>query len=147
MTNEEKFLNLVSQSETQTVERALARKKRRTLLRFSGQIAIKILTRLDELQWTQKRLAEEMKVSPQQVNKWVKGNANFKLETLLDLGMVLEIQLIEVPKPQSRIFESETLMSETSQYKSEVKIIRFKNDVEVSITSDYQNKFLKKIAN
>lgn len=147
MTNKEKFLKLVSQKETKTVERALARKKRRELLRFSSQVAIKILTRLDELKWTQKKLAKEMEVSPQQVNKWVKGNTNFKLETLLDLGSVLGIKLIEVPKTQPRVFKSDTLMSETSEYENEVKIIRFKNDVEVFKTFIYQNEFRKKVAN
>jgi plasmid maintenance system antidote protein VapI len=42
--------------------------------------------------------AEKMKVSTQQVNKWVKGGENSTLETVLSLGGRLGITLINIPK-------------------------------------------------
>lgn len=96
MTNKEKFLNLVSKEETKTLERAKARIARRSYTRYSKKIALSILIRLDELQWKQKDLAEKMEVSPQQVNKWVKGNENFTLDTLAKLNQVLDVELISV---------------------------------------------------
>lgn len=92
----ENFKKLVSKEKTNTLQRAQTRIEQRKFLRLSQRISLRILSRLDELGWSQKDLAERMKVSPQQVNKWVKGNANFKLMTLADLSEVLGISLIEV---------------------------------------------------
>ena len=38
---------------------------------------------------TQKELAEVMKVSPQQINKYIRGTENLTLETLLRISQVL----------------------------------------------------------
>jgi transcriptional regulator with XRE-family HTH domain len=43
---------------------------------------------------TQKQLAEMMQVSPQQINKWVKGNEKFSLDTLLKLQEVLDVPIL-----------------------------------------------------
>lgn len=93
----ESFKKLVSEEKTNTLQRAQIRIEQRKFLRLSQRISLRILSRLDELGWSQKDLAERMKVSPQQVNKWVRGNANFKLMTLADLSEALGISLIEVP--------------------------------------------------
>lgn len=110
MTNKEKFLNLISKEETKTVDRAKARIAKKAYTKISNKIAIVILTRLDELKWKQKDLAEKMEVSPQQVNKWVKGNENFTLDTLAKLSQVLGIELINV------------LVKPTTQKTEEVKV-------------------------
>lgn len=111
MTNKEKFLNLVSKEETKTLERAKARIARRSYTRYSKKIALSILIRLDELQWKQKDLAEKMEVSPQQVNKWVKGNENFTLETLGKLSAILGVELIQVPRIKEPKLTAETKLS------------------------------------
>src|SRR5690606_41190361 len=120
MTKKEKFLALVSQEETKTLERAKARLAKKSYTKISGQIAFEILERLDELQWKQKDLAEKMGVSPQQVNKWVKGNENFTLETLGKLSEVLGIELIQVPtmKDTKLTAESKCILN-TSRYESD----------------------------
>lgn len=89
MTNKEKFLALVSKEETKTVESANARLAQKNYTKLSHKIAIAILAQLDVLGWKQITLATKMNVSPQQVNKWVKGNENFTLETLVKLGEIL----------------------------------------------------------
>lgn len=112
MTNEEKFLTLVSKEDTNTIERAKARLSRKGYTRISKKIAMAILVHLDELNWKQVNLAEKMGVSAQQVSKWVKGNENFTIETLSKLGEVLGIELVIVPEIrvenvlQSKIFTS-----------------------------------------
>lgn len=108
MTNKEKFLALVSQKETKTVERAKQRLKQKSYSKLSNQIAFEILERLDVLKWSQVRLAKEMGVSPQQVNKWVKGNENFTLETLVNLSDVLGISLITIPEQKPLKWTAET---------------------------------------
>lgn len=94
MTNKEKFLELVSDKETDTLKRNRARIQKRNMLRESQYIALKILNRLDELGWTQKKLAEQIGVTPQQINKIVKGKENLTLETQTKLQAVLEIPIL-----------------------------------------------------
>jgi transcriptional regulator with XRE-family HTH domain len=67
-------------------------------LRKSQMIAVRILRELRSRQIKQKALAENLGVSPQQVNKWVKGRENFTLETISKIEKALEIELISVNK-------------------------------------------------
>ncbi len=72
------------------------RKANKAWLRKSAAIALRILDALDELNWKKAKLAHEMGVSPQQVSKYVKGDENFKLETLCNLEKVLGIELVTI---------------------------------------------------
>ena len=94
MTNKEKFLNLVSADDTQTIPELKQRIKNRAMLRESNQIAIKVLTRLDELGWSQKDLAQKMEVSPQQITKIVSGKENLTIETQVKLQTILDIPVL-----------------------------------------------------
>ena len=94
MTNKEKFLALVSENDPITLEQVKWRIKNRDMLKESQKIALKILSRLDELDWTQKDLAREMSVSPQQVNKIVSGKENLGLETQIKLQTILDIPIL-----------------------------------------------------
>jgi transcriptional regulator with XRE-family HTH domain len=62
----------------------------------SGDIAMSVMDALDAYGWSQKQLAEKLGVSPQQVNKIVKGHENLKLSTISKLEEVLGINLIEI---------------------------------------------------
>jgi DNA-binding Xre family transcriptional regulator len=68
----------------------------------SAKIAIKILSTLrnnrkeNRSPNNQKDLAELMGVSPQQVNKMVKGTENLTLETISKIEKALGIQLMEI---------------------------------------------------
>ncbi|WP_037373602.1 helix-turn-helix domain-containing protein [Salinimicrobium xinjiangense] len=72
------------------------RNENKTWIRKSQKIAFRILRALREQKKTQKELAAMMKVSPQQVNKWVKGKENFTLETLSRIEEALEIDLLAI---------------------------------------------------
>ncbi len=100
MTNKEKFMLLVSDEKTGTLERISERVKNRAMLRESQKIAMKVLFRLDELEWTQKTLAIKLGVSPQQVNKLVSGKENLTLETIVKLQEVLDICILETKKQE-----------------------------------------------
>jgi len=65
-------------------------------LRKSADIALRILDAVEDLGWNKARLAEEMGVSPQQVSKYVKGEENFKLETICNLEKALGVDLITI---------------------------------------------------
>lgn len=68
----------------------------------SANIAIKILSTLrhnrkeNRFPNTQKDLAEIMNITPQQVNKMVKGTENLTLETISRVEKALDIQLIDL---------------------------------------------------
>ena len=94
MTNKEKFLNLVSNEKTNTLEKNKERIKNRAMLRESQQISIKVLAKLDELGWSQKDLAKEMEVSPQQITKIVSGKENLTIETQIKLQNILDIPVL-----------------------------------------------------
>lgn len=65
-------------------------------LKRSSKIAFRILCELDEQGISQKELASRMDVSPQYVNKIVKGKENLSLETIWKLEEALGITLISV---------------------------------------------------
>lgn len=94
MSNKDKFLNLVSKETSNTLQNLKERKKNRAMLRESQSIAFKVLMRLETLKWTQKKLAEKLEVTPQQVSKIISGKENLTLETLVKLQNVLEIPLL-----------------------------------------------------
>lgn len=94
MTNKEKFLALVSDEKTETLARNRERIKNRAMLHESQQISLKVLMKLDELGWSQKDLAKEMEVSPQQISKIVSGKENLTIETQIKLQNILQIPVL-----------------------------------------------------
>lgn len=94
MKNKENFLALVSNEKSDTIERNRTRIKNRAMLRESQQIAIKVLMKLDELGWSQRDLAKEMEVSPQQITKIVSGKENLTIETQIKLQNILNIPVL-----------------------------------------------------
>ena len=65
-------------------------------LKRSQAVAFKVLRTLRENRLSQKDLAEKLNVSPQQVNKWLKGNENFTFETVWKLEEALNIELMSI---------------------------------------------------
>ena len=96
--NLKNFLKLVSDEKSGWLEKARWRIANQEWLKKSGAIALRVLTTLKEKNMSQKTLAEIMNVSPQQVNKIVKGSENLTLETITKLEQALDIQLINVVK-------------------------------------------------
>jgi transcriptional regulator with XRE-family HTH domain len=94
MTNKEKFLALVSEQDSGTMERNRERIRNRAMLRESQQIALKVLIKLDDLGWSQKDLANAMDVSPQQITKIVSGKENLTIETQIKLQSILDIPVL-----------------------------------------------------
>lgn len=94
MTNKDKFLDLVTGEVANTAIRNQDRIRNRAMLKESQNIALKVLLKLDELGWNQRKLAKEMGVTPQQINKVVSGKENLTLETQVKLQQVLDIPLL-----------------------------------------------------
>lgn len=94
MTNKDKFLALVKGTEVDTMAEVQYRIANRSWLQVATVIACKVLNRLDELQWSQKDLAEKMNFSTQQINKIVRGQENLTLATIVKLEKILGIVLL-----------------------------------------------------
>lgn len=62
-------------------------------LRYSQHIAMMMLDRMEELNLTQKSLAERMGCSQQYVSKILKGRENLSIETLCKIESALELSL------------------------------------------------------
>ena len=112
------FLNLVSNEHPKDWrDDAVFYRNNKEWLDRSANIAIKILSTLrhnrkeNRFPTTQKDLAEIMNITPQQVNKMVKGTENLTLETISRIEKALDIQLIEIHKePQKLIREAMELV-------------------------------------
>lgn len=93
MTNKEKFKSLISKEKSNTISRNRERIKNRAYIRESQDIALKVLNKLHDLGWSQRKLADKLNVTPQQVNKIVKGKENLTLETQIKLQQVLDVPI------------------------------------------------------
>ena len=63
-------------------------------MKYSYAIAIKVRRRMDELGWTQKRLAESLGCTQQHISILLNGKVNMTLETLAKLEKALDFDLI-----------------------------------------------------
>lgn len=94
--NLENFQKLVSNEQSGWLDKFSHYKANKSWLDKSALVALNVLEALKAKGWTQKDLAEKMKVSSQQVNKIVKGQQNLTFETISKLEIALETSLIEI---------------------------------------------------
>ncbi|PLK44468.1 helix-turn-helix transcriptional regulator [Emticicia sp. TH156] len=98
-------LDKIANVDTSWQDEHLYYQENKSWLDRSAKIAIQVLSVLRKNRKeskppaTQKELAELLGISPQQVNKIVKGNENLTLETISRLENALSVQLITVATP------------------------------------------------
>ena len=97
----EKLAQIVDKSQSSWADDFKWREANKSWLKRSQSIAIKVLKVLRDRNKTQAWLANEMSISPQQVNKIVKGRENLTLETIAKIEVALAIQLIEIKAVES----------------------------------------------
>lgn len=111
-TNVDNFRKLISNEKSGWLEKARQRKENKAWTKRSSQIAVRIIRAIREQKpangMTQAKLAEQMGVSAQYINKVVKGQENLTLETIAKIEQVLGIILIEVPVSNSVTLPFET---------------------------------------
>ena len=74
------------------------RKENRRWLTYSAQISLRVLSAIEDIEgMNQRKLADIMGVTPQQISKIVKGQENFTLETISKLSQALGVELISFP--------------------------------------------------
>ena len=75
-------------------EKAEARRANKPWLRFSQQVAIAMLDRMEQLGLTQKKLAELMGCSQQYISKVLKGRENLSIETIFKIEDALQLHIL-----------------------------------------------------
>ncbi len=94
MSNLKDKLSKISSSQpSRWKEKAKYRRDNREWLKKSAAIAVKVLEALKSQKLSQKDLAARINVSPQQINKIVKGQENLTLETISILEVALNIDI------------------------------------------------------
>ena len=77
-------------------EKAEWRNANKSWLRYSQQIAMMMLDKMEELGLTQKSLAERMGCSQQYVSRVLKGTENLSIETISKIELALELEILEL---------------------------------------------------
>ena len=92
----DKLNQIIADEPNKWLEEADYRFENKAWLKKSQAIALKILRHIRANGISQKDLAERLNVSPQQVNKWIKGSENFTLETISRIEDAMDIRLISL---------------------------------------------------
>ena len=95
----DKLHTITTTIDSTLVNEAKERRKNRDWLKKSQRLAVVILLTLKKLNMSQRELAKRLDVSPQYVNKIVKGREKLNLETISNLERSLGIELIKVVLP------------------------------------------------
>ncbi len=102
--NLKNFEKLVSKEKSGWKERAEWRKENKDWLDFTFKISVKILREIRRQKpvngMSQKKLAEALDVKPQYINRILSGKENLTLKTIIRIGNVLGIKLLEIPMEQ-----------------------------------------------
>ncbi|QZE15010.1 helix-turn-helix domain-containing protein [Halosquirtibacter laminarini] len=95
-----KIKHVAESTPSKWIDNATERQQNRAWKRRSFKIAVRVLQEIRAQKqsngMSQKMLAQHMGVSPQYINKLLKGNENLTLETISKIEEVLQISLIEV---------------------------------------------------
>lgn len=139
-----KLKSRISNKKSNWLEQAEYYEKNKDWLDKSALIAIKILRHLRANKITQKDLAERLNVSPQYVNKIVKGKENLSLETITKIERLLDLKLVEVLKYEEvtepgGIIATTTITNTTTASVTESSIPKSKASHSYSQEQDYHS--------
>lgn len=134
-------LNKISTPDTTWRDSAIYRQENREWLRKSAKIALVVLRALKDKSMSQKNLAKLLDVTPQQINKIVKGKENLTLETICKLERALDIKIIDINMPYIKVFDLEDIPVKDYQYRDKSNIVYFKFMVNNSNQEEYTPKY------
>ncbi len=76
-------------------------------VRLYAQIVLRIQYLMDKKGWTQKDLARKLGKAPPEISKWLRGDHNFTVQTIIKLQVELGEDILFVPMPASQKAASE----------------------------------------
>lgn len=92
MDKKERFLALVSNKKTDTLEKNRQRIEQRPMLRRSQHIALMILERMDKLEMTPEEVALKAGISVEELRRITSGKIEILDREMALLGQVLDIE-------------------------------------------------------
>ena len=105
--------------ESKFLTKAKAWKDELHWIEYSQQIALEVLEILDQRNITQKAFATVLNVTPQAVNKWLRGKENFTIETIAKIEQALSIRILTIgSQPSESQFVSSGLFSMKHLYQA-----------------------------
>jgi ribosome-binding protein aMBF1 (putative translation factor) len=126
---------LVSKTPSKWIEESNKRFEDKEGLRYSQQVAVRILRTLREKKLSQKDLADLLNVTPQTVNKWVKGSENFGFFTIGKIEKALDIKLMHIyENNNSVVLSSSNVITISNQLHS------YLNKIEETMKADKETK-------
>jgi transcriptional regulator with XRE-family HTH domain len=128
---------LVSKTPSKWIEESNKRFEDKEGLKYSQQVAVRILRTLREKKMSQKDLADILKVTPQTVNKWVKGSENFGFFTIGKIEKALEIKLMCIYETNHSLLISDANITNISS-----KIHNFLNNIEKTVVAKQESKII-----
>jgi transcriptional regulator with XRE-family HTH domain len=128
MTNKN-FKDLISGETSKVHEHIAFLKANKTWLKKSMRIAVAISKSLKDKNITQVTLATKLNVTPQYVNKILKGHENLTLETITKIEEILNLQLVSVETYTTQIV-TPILQSIYVAYKPKYTAIATRNKAE-----------------
>lgn len=139
----ERINEVVSKDLSPWKERTIERRKNRDWTDRSNKIAIMILREIRKQKpingMTQKKLAEEMGVTPQYINKVVKGKENLTLETVSKFEEILGIRLLEVPSSKASPLKQEEVTAVSKS--GAIPIVKYELEYTNEFLSDSTGKY------
>ena len=134
----ERLNKFISDKPSKWIEQADRYEIEKDWLDKSALIAIKILSTIRNQSITQKKLAESIGVTPQYINKVVKGHENLSLETICKIERSLGITLVSVPSyEKSQVIIESFLASASVISRNDSKPIGSEKS-EYDVESNYQ---------
>jgi transcriptional regulator with XRE-family HTH domain len=112
--NIDKFESLISPVQSGWQAKAEERIQNKVWKDKAFDIALRVIRHIRANKISQVRLADEMGVTPQYINKILQGKENMTLETICRIESALGISLIEVVYSQTEAYEVETSKSSLS---------------------------------
>jgi transcriptional regulator with XRE-family HTH domain len=128
----DKIQKLIINEPSEWKEKAKYRRSNQKWLRYSSEIARRIIAIIhNNKELTQVKLAEQLQVTPQYINKVLKGHENLTLETIAKISTVLGVELIAFPSykyssDMPAIFVGHTNTGETQEV--DIKDLYFKTE-------------------
>lgn len=99
MKSREEIINKLNEHKSSTLskwrEKAEWRQANRSWLRYSQRIAMMMLDKMEELELTQKLVAERMGCSQQYISRILKGTENLSIETISKIESALGLEILE----------------------------------------------------
>lgn len=95
-TNFDNFQKLVSKEQSKWLDDAKFRKENRYWIKTSQKIALKILSRFDELNIDKFELSNKTNIPFCTISKMVKGSYNFNLVEIRKIEIALDIKIVEI---------------------------------------------------